>query len=83
MNSAIATYPLISIVVPVYNASMYLERCFRCLREQSYPTLEFLLVDDGSTDQSGEIGVSKFSTSKMEERHWRENMVWNARRVNL
>lgn len=55
MNSAIATYPLISIVVPVYNASMYLERCFRCLQEQSYPTLEFVLVNDGSTDKSGEM----------------------------
>lgn len=54
-NSAVATYPLISIVVPVYNASMYLERCFRCLQEQSYPTLEFVLVNDGSTDKSGEM----------------------------
>lgn len=55
MSSTVATYPLISIVVPVYNASVYLERCFRCLREQSYPTLEFVLVDDGSTDKSGEM----------------------------
>lgn len=55
MSSTIATYPLISIVVPVYNASVYLERCFRCLQEQSYPTLEFVLVDDGSTDKSGEM----------------------------
>lgn len=55
MSSTVATYPLISIVVPVYNAATYLERCFRCLREQSYPTLEFVLVDDGSTDQSGEM----------------------------
>lgn len=55
MSSTVATYPLISIVVPVYNASMYLERCFRCLQEQSYPTLEFVLVNDGSTDKSGEM----------------------------
>lgn len=55
MSSTIATYPLISIVVPVYNASVYLERCFRCLQEQSYPTLEFVLVNDGSTDKSGEM----------------------------
>ncbi|MBR2443654.1 MAG: glycosyltransferase family 2 protein, partial [Rikenellaceae bacterium] len=32
-----------------------MERCFRCLQEQSYPTLEFVLVDDGSTDKSGEM----------------------------
>ena len=55
MSSTVATYPLISIIVPVYNAATYLERCFRCLREQSYPTLEFVLVDDGSTDKSGEM----------------------------
>lgn len=55
MSSTVATYPLISIVVPVYNAATYLERCFRCLQEQNYPTLEFVLVDDGSTDMSGEM----------------------------
>ena len=55
MSSTVATYPLISIIVPVYNAATYLERCFRCLQEQSYPTLEFVLVDDGSTDKSGEM----------------------------
>lgn len=55
MSSTVATYPLISIVVPVYNASVYLERCFRCLREQSYQALEFVLVNDGSTDKSGEM----------------------------
>lgn len=55
MSSTVATYPLISIIVPVYNAATYLERCFRCLREQSYPALEFVLVDDGSTDKSGEM----------------------------
>lgn len=55
MSSTVATYPLISIVVPVYNAATYLERCFRCLREQSYQALEFVLVDDGSTDKSGEM----------------------------
>ena len=55
MSSTVATYPLISIIVPIYNAATYLERCFRCLREQSYPTLEFVLADDGSTDKSGEM----------------------------
>lgn len=55
MNSLNATYPLISIIVPVYNAAPYLERCFRCLCEQSYTNLEFVLVDDGSTDESGKM----------------------------
>lgn len=52
MNNTTTTYPLISIIAPVYNAATYLERCFRCLQDQSYPNLEFVLVDDGSTDES-------------------------------
>lgn len=47
--------PLISIVVPVYNTEQYLEKCIESIRNQSYSNLEIILVDDGSTDQSGEI----------------------------
>ncbi len=45
--------PLISIIVPVYNVLPYLERCFDSLIHQNYPKLEFIIVDDGSTDGSG------------------------------
>lgn len=44
--------PLLSIIVPVYNASDYLGRCVTSLTEQTYAHLEIILVDDGSTDQS-------------------------------
>lgn len=44
--------PLISICVPVYNVAPYIERCARSLMEQSYPELEFIFVDDASTDDS-------------------------------
>ena len=40
----------ITIIVPVYNVECYLEQCVRSILEQSYPVLEVLLVDDGSTD---------------------------------
>lgn len=43
----------VSIIVPVYNTSEYLEQCVRSLVSQSYTKLEILLVDDGSTDESG------------------------------
>jgi len=43
---------LISVIVPVYNAGMYLETCVRSLLRQDYPSFEILLVDDGSTDDS-------------------------------
>lgn len=46
---------LISIIVPVYNVEEYLERCVESILEQEYKYLEIILVDDGSTDKSGEI----------------------------
>lgn len=47
--------PLVSVIVPVYNAGAALEDCVRSILDQDYPSLEVLLVDDGSTDDSGEI----------------------------
>lgn len=45
----------VSIVVPVYNTSQYLERCITSIVQQTYPDLEILLLDDGSTDTSPQI----------------------------
>ncbi len=47
--------PLISVIVPVYNIIKYLERCVRSVMAQTYENLEILLVDDGSTDGTGEL----------------------------
>ena len=46
---------LISIVVPVYNVERYIDDCLKSLINQSYKNIEILLVDDGSTDNSGKI----------------------------
>ena len=46
---------LISIIVPVYNIEEYLPRCIESILKQTYTNLELILVDDGSTDRSGEI----------------------------
>lgn len=46
---------LVSIIVPVYNAQDYLSYCIESLINQSYRNLEIILVDDGSTDDSGQI----------------------------
>ncbi len=45
--------PLISVIVPVYNVLPYLEDCLNSLLQQNYPKLEFIIIDDGSTDGSG------------------------------
>lgn len=46
---------LISIIVPVYNVREYVEKCIKSLIGQTYHNLEILLVDDGSSDGSGQI----------------------------
>lgn len=45
----------ISVIVPVYNTLDCLERCVDSIRRQSYKNLELILVDDGSTDGSGQL----------------------------
>ncbi len=46
---------MISVIVPVYNVEKYLDRCVESIVQQTYKNLEIILVDDGSTDKSGEI----------------------------
>ncbi len=47
--------PLVSIIVPVYQVKEYIGECVESLLAQTYTNLEILLVDDGSTDGSGEL----------------------------
>ena len=46
---------IVSVIVPVYNTAPYLPRCIESITGQSYKNIELLLVDDGSTDDSGQI----------------------------
>ena len=54
--------PMISVIIPVYNVEKYLDRCLDSIVGQSYKNLQIILVDDGSTDESGYI-CDKRSTS--------------------
>lgn len=47
--------PLLSVVIPVYNVADYVVKCIHSVTNQKYNNLEILVVDDGSTDNSGEL----------------------------
>ncbi len=46
---------MVSIIVPIYNAEKYLQRCLRSIQLQSYKDIEVIMIDDGSHDHSGKI----------------------------
>lgn len=49
------TPPLVSFIVPSYNHSKYIATCLNSIRDEKYPNKELIIIDDGSTDKSGEI----------------------------
>lgn len=60
--------PKVSIIVPVYNVAPYLRQCMDSLINQTYRNIEIICVNDGATDESGEIldeYVAKGSTIKV------------------
>ena len=46
---------LVSIIIPIYNSEKYLKKCIDSILEQKYNNLEIILINDGSTDNSGKI----------------------------
>lgn len=47
--------PKLSVIVPVYNSDRYLKKCLNSILAQTFPDFELILIDDGSTDLSGQI----------------------------
>lgn len=55
MTLASTEQPLVSVIVPVYNVEAFLHACLRSITNQDYANLEIILINDGSTDESGKI----------------------------
>jgi glycosyltransferase involved in cell wall biosynthesis len=51
-------FPLVSVIIPVYNAEKYLGQCIQSIIGQNYPHLEIIVVDNGSTDSSEAVAKS-------------------------
>lgn len=73
---------LISIIVPVFNAQNYIEKCIKSIICQTYIDWELLLVDDGSTDSSYEI-CKKYINKKINVFHKNNGGVSSARNYGL
>ena len=49
------TFPLVSVVIPLYNHAQFIGQCLDSVVEDSYSNKEILIIDDGSRDSSAEI----------------------------
>lgn len=64
-SSAHATRPLVSIVISNFNGAGYVRRCLTALQQLSYPAVEIIVIDAGSTDESVTILQKEFPTVKV------------------
>lgn len=77
-------HPLISIIVPIYNVETYLHRCLNSILEQTFTDFEVLLINDGSTDNSGVICEEYAQKDKRFKVFHKENGgVASARQVGI
>ncbi len=49
--------PLASIITPVYNGAKYLDKLIVCVRDQDYPAIEHIIIDDDSTDDNATVAI--------------------------
>lgn len=77
-------YPLISVIIPAYNAEKTIHRAVRSVLAQTYPNVELVVVDDGSTDGTGDLLDSLAATeSRIHVVHQENGGVCAARNTGL
>lgn len=76
--------PKISIIVPVYNVELYLNRCINSILAQTFIDYELILIDDGSTDSSSQI-CDKYAeqNSKIKVIHKKNGGLASARNIGI
>lgn len=73
-----------SLIIPVYNTAKFLDKCFETILSQHYDSYEVILVNDGSTDNSGEIcDTYALKDSRFKVFHLENGGVSNARNYGL
>lgn len=88
MKKAADTYisfvGMVTVIVPVYNSGKYLHQCIKSVINQSYKNFEIILINDGSTDNSGEIcdGYAK-SGNRIRVIHTKNNGPAAARNIGI
>jgi len=76
--------PLVSIIIPIYNSEVFLDKCIQSAINQSYKNLEIVLVDDGSIDSSGEICDNYASTdNRIKVIHKKNGGLVSSRKAGL
>lgn len=76
--------PLLSIILPVYNAELTLPGTLAALQRQTYANLEIIAVDDGSTDASGRmLDEAAQLDARIKVYHTENGGVWNARKAGM
>lgn len=75
---------IVSIIVPLYNSATSIEKCITSLLKQTYPFVEIILINDGSTDNSGEL-CDRFAIENKNIKviHKKNGGVSNARNVGI
>ena len=59
-----STSPLISVIIPAFNAELYIQEALESVCNQSYVNIEIIVIDDGSSDKTREI-IERFEDNRI------------------